>query len=209
MDFPGNSHLDADKVKAGVPVEKPEVVKVVTSPVTQKKKTLGARFKGVLFDGAFKGAVTYVALEVVMPAVKNMIFDTLTKGSERVIFGNSPRQRTSGYEAPRSRVTYNTPVNRGYSGGRAMLPDQPPHAARRQEATNVVLTTKADADEVLKLMIELLDRYGQVTLADFNELCGLPSAHTDNKWGWTDLLYVGVQQDRSGYYIDLPPMGPL
>lgn len=204
MDFPGNSNTEKTEQ-----VVKPEVVKVVSTAGVIRKKSLGKRFKGVIFDGALKGAVNYVTRDVLLPALKNMMFDTLTKGSERVIFGDTPRRRSVGNEPNRPRVSYNNPVNRGYSNSRAMLPDQPPHVARRQEGSEVVLVSKTDAEKVLHTMIEILDRYGMVTLADFNELCDLASAHTDYKWGWTNLLYVGVLQRRDGFIIDLPPLEAL
>lgn len=205
MDFPGNSHKETGKSEQ---VEKPEVVKVVSGAVVKKKKPLGKRIKGVLFDGALRGALTYVTGEVLLPALRNMMYDTLTEGSKRVIYGDSPRRRNVGADPNRSRVSYNSPVNRGYSG-RGILPDQPPHMVRRQEGNEVVLASKQDAENVLRTMMEMVDKYGQVTLADFLALCDLPSAHTDYKWGWTNLLYVGVLQRRDGYIIDLSPMEAL
>ena len=41
---------------------------------------------------------------------------------------------------------------------------------------------------------------------DLYDLTGLPSAHVDNKWGWTYLTNTEIRQIRDGYLLDLPPM---
>lgn len=68
---------------------------------------------------------------------------------------------------------------------------------------------RAEAEEVIDRMFELVSRYGSVSVADMYELVGLASTHTDNKWGWTDLSGAGVSRIRGGYLLDLPEPEPL
>lgn len=69
----------------------------------------------------------------------------------------------------------------------------------------LVIPTRAQADEVIDRMYEILSRYEVVTLADLYEMTGIQGSHTDNKWGWTQLRGVRVRPLRAGgYLLDLP-----
>lgn len=54
------------------------------------------------------------------------------------------------------------------------------------------------ADDVLDHMKEILDIYGNVTVADFYDLVGYPNEYEDTKRGWTSLENV-----RTGEYTRL------
>lgn len=207
MDFPGNSNKVTDKSTLQSQPEEKKVEKVIQGGVKKRDKSLGRRFKQVIFGGDFKGAIMYVAGDVLLPAFKNMVVDATTRGMERFIYGDSsPRRR--GIEPGRPRISYNAPVDRGYRRP-TMLPDQPPLMQRRREASEIVLTSREDADIVAERMLDIVDKYESASIADLYELIGIPSNHTDNKWGWTNLTSLEVRQIRDGYLIDLPPVEPL
>ena len=206
MDYQANSH----KSKAPVPSEprEPKVVeKVVTGEVVTRKKSLGRKFKDLFISTDAKGVVAYICTDVLLPAARNMIVDGASKGVERLMYGENTAQRRQYGQGPR--ITYNSPVNRGqmsYPGavanrGRAQTP--------RQSHDDVVLSSREEAETVVERMHDLISQYEAVSVADFNELVGLPSNHTDNKWGWLYLRGVSVQQVRDGYLINLPPIEPI
>ena len=68
---------------------------------------------------------------------------------------------------------------------------------------------RAEAEEVIDRLFELVSIYESATVADLYELVGLSSTHTDHKWGWTDLMGAGVSRIRGGYLLDLPDPEPL
>jgi len=59
---------------------------------------------------------------------------------------------------------------------------------------------------VVERLIDILDKYEVVSLADLYDLLGLPTSPIDNKWGWTVLKQVEIRQTREGYLIELPPL---
>ena len=64
-----------------------------------------------------------------------------------------------------------------------------------------------DANEVLSYMIDSIEQYGLVTVADFYELSGVASKFTDHQFGWTNLNGVRVVPIRGGgFYISFPPV---
>jgi hypothetical protein len=200
MDYQGNSH----KSKELKPSKEDKVVeKVVTGDVVVVKRTLGQKFKAVFFGGEFKSASRYLAADVILPSVRNLIVDMTTKGIERVVYGETTaRRRPTNYGG---RVQYNNPLRRP---DRPYLPDQRPSSfsAPRRATNDLVLASREEAEVVLERLIDILDKYGVASLADLYDLTGLPSAHVDNKWGWTYLTNTEIRQIRDGYLLDLPPM---
>jgi hypothetical protein len=200
MDYTGNS----DKSKEPVP-EKKKFEKVVTGEVVDKEIGLGRKFKNVFFGGDAKQSARYVAGDVLLPALRNLIVDMATMGIERLVNGEGSRRR--GRSIPTtSRVQYNA-----YSGmveprqlGRVNLPGQPPRITARAQERDLILERREDAEAVLEQLTIIIDQYEVASVSDLNELLGRPSSHIDQKWGWTSLGHVSIRQVREGYHLDLP-----
>ncbi|MET0785913.1 MAG: hypothetical protein ABWY25_04345 [Paenisporosarcina sp.] len=204
MDYSSNSHKAREEKRP----DKPEIVKVVTGEVIQKPKTLGRKFRDIFFGGNIRLAAGYVAGDVLLPALRNLIVDATSKGVERVVYGdNTFRRRPIEY---RPRTVYNSPIYQRPdprdSRVRPVLPDQHSHRVTKREATDIVLSSKDEADLVVERLIDIIDKYDVASLADLYDLVGLPSSHVDNKWGWSYLNNVEVRQVRDGYLIDLPTL---
>lgn len=211
MDYQGNTNKDKSKK-----VERPEkaIEKIVTGEVVVRKKSFGQRFKGIFFGGDFKTAATYVAADVLLPSLRNMLADATKGAVDRVIYGESAYTRRGRAPEYRPRVQYNNPINRATRDPRelsARLPDQPPHPYRqnRHEASEIILASREEAELVLERLIDIVDKYDTASLADLYDLVGLKSDHVDNKWGWTFLNTAQVIQLREGYLLELPPLEVL
>lgn len=198
MDYSSNS----DKSKEPRPEKNLE--KVVTGEVVEKEIGLGRKFKNVFFGGDARQSARYVAGDVLLPAVRNLIVDMVTMGIERVVYGEGARRR--GRTTPiTSRVQYNA-----YSGmrdpreSRVNLPGQPPRVSARAQDRDLILERREDAEMVLEQLIAIIDQYEVASVSDLNELIGKPSSHIDQKWGWTSLGHVSIRQVREGYHLDLP-----
>lgn len=186
------------------------VEKVVTGEVVAKKKSLTRKFKDLFVEADFKSVVRYIVADVLLPSARNMIVDASTKGIERMMYGESSMRRRSsvGYG---SRVTYNNPINRGYRdsvGRNAPTVERGPRSSRMSR-DDVVLSSREDAELVLERMNDIIETYGEATVSNLNELCGFPSSHVDEKWGWTYLGDVDVKQTRDGFLIDFTSPDPI
>lgn len=203
MDFPSNSK----EPKPERP--KKEIQRVTTNDVIQKPKSVGRKFRGIFFGGEFKSAARYILNDVMLPALKNVIVDSTAKGVERIVYGDvSPRRR---YDGRGPLISYNQ-MGRDRSPRPTMLPDQPPYyptRGRKLEPGDLVLISREEAELVLERLNDIIDTYDVASIADLNDLCGLPTTHIDNKWGWSKLSGVAVRQVREGFLIDLPPVEPL
>jgi hypothetical protein len=206
QEFPPNSQ------KARTRPEEPKKIERVTSvEAVRRKKSLGKQFKSTFIEGNAKTAFEYMFTEVMVPAVRDMIFDALQSGIDKLIYGESRRRRgvPSSY-GPIGHVAYNR------MGGPPRS-DKPPsprmlsrQARARHDFDGIEIPSRQEAEEVLERMFDILSRYGSVPVADLYELTGIQSSHVDHSWGWTDLRGSKAIRLRSGsYLLDLPDPEPL
>ena len=199
-------YTNSDKSKEKEPTKVVEKL-VLSGEVIQKKPGVGKKFKTIFLGGDAKSAANYVLADVVLPAIRDLMFDALRGGAERVIYGESRRARNRPIEA-RSRIQYSA-----FSHMRDPREARPDQSARtsmryrteRADTRDLVLTERADAETLVERLIDIIDTYDAASVMDLNEILGLASTPIDNKWGWTSLGKVEIRQVREGYLVDLPP----
>lgn len=209
-DYQGNA-------KKNKPEPKPEKVieKVVVGEVIVKKKSLGRKFKDLFIEADLRTVVRYVCSEVLLPAARNMIVDGASKGVERMMYGESAVRRSRYGPNSGPRITYNNPINRGYrdasyrdTTSRPTPPSGGPGSARQNQDT-IILSSREEAELVLERLNDIIDTYEVVSVADLNDLVGLPTTYINNNWGWIFLGDVQIQQIREGYLLNMPPAEPI
>lgn len=209
QEFPPNSKHNK-KEKPDKQEKKELVQKVVSGEVVLKRKGFGHRMHGIFLGGDFNSAIRYIAAEVLLPAFRSMVVDAASKGVERMIYGDSISNHRSLYQQQgRPRMSYNSPVDRG-PRTRALLPDQPRRGqVRRPGFDDIILASQEEAKMVVERLCDVIEDYEVVSVADLNEMIGLPSTFTDNQWGWGDARFISVRPVREGYLIDLPNVEPI
>lgn len=225
-EFPSNalgakSDTTAKSVAGETPdpdVKKEKATKVTKGEVIKRKTPLGKRVKDTFFGGEDgRGVVEYIAFEVMVPAVKDLLADTVNLGVERLIFGDSARgtSRRTGRRPSSSRSNHTSYGARYRRGG--LTPD--PRERRGQTISSrsrashdfdeIILETRGEADEVLDRLSERVEMYQLATVADLYDLVGVTCTYTDDKWGWEDLSTSGIRRIRQGYLLDLPAPDPI
>lgn len=201
-EFPSNSETS----KKNVPNEK-DISPVVSSGAVRRKKSLRRQFKETFVSGDARTAIQYVVLDVLLPAAKDMVVEAGSQGIEKLIFGESRRRGASSPQAgPTGYVSYNRMSSGRSSGSQRAISRQ---GRARHNFDEIVLDQRAEAEEVIDRLFDLVSRYESASVADLYELVGLPATHTDNKWGWTELQGAGVSRIRGGYLLDLPEPEPF
>ena len=69
---------------------------------------------------------------------------------------------------------------------------------------DITLESRAEAEEVLTRLDELIDMYGTASVADLYDLVGVSCNYTDNKYCWSNLSRAEVMRVRDGYKLKLP-----
>lgn len=184
--YPGNSDRSREK-KEITPVAKARV----------KRESTARKVVGEIIREDVSSVGETVLWDVIIPTVKNLISDTVTRGIESMLYGGDSR--------PRSRNSYSD-----YSGYSRPKGDRDRPAERRKqrsarhaepERNEIIFDSRSDANDVIDRMSDLIDQYGQASLADLNALIGASSNFIDDNWGWTDMGSFDVRQVRDGFML--------
>lgn len=204
-DIPGNSRKDREarqekEVEAREPVQK-----IIEGKVVTRRPPWYKRFGRSLIADDAQSMGDWIMVEIILPAVRNLISDTVKGSTDRILYGTS-RARRSGIvgERPALRTRYDRISDPGEP--RRMLSRE---SRARHDFDDVVLTTHAEAVEVIEAMIDRVQRYGATSVADMYELVGVTGSFADQRWGWTDLRDADVRQVRGGFLLDLPRPEPI
>jgi hypothetical protein len=70
---------------------------------------------------------------------------------------------------------------------------------------DILFETRAEAQEVLNSLNDIIEEYGSASIADFYDLCGVTEQYTDHKYGWTNVSKASIESVRGGYFILVLP----
>jgi hypothetical protein len=207
MDFPSNSKQPRPAPNEQTPQIEENKVEAVADGVI-RKKSLGKRFVESFFSGETpKSVLGYVAMEVLIPAAKDMIRDAGQEALDRILYRNGGGGSSSRHSRNSPYVSY----DRYASSKTTVRRDDPrdrlgpsSRARAMHDFDEVVLSTRAEANEVIDRMFERLKRYELVTVAEFYQFTNNSSTPPDENWGWTDLRGVEPKKVRDGFIVDLP-----
>lgn len=193
--------FDVSREALGLPGDdKPDkkIEKVVTGEVVRKRKNRAQKVAETFFGGDLREVATFTITDVFVPAAKNLIYETLTKGFERLLWNNDQHQTSRGGI---QRFNYSR-----QSTSRMQSASRPWSRSQREtfDISDITLPNRQDAENVLTRMYDMLDAYHMVTVGEFYGLVGITPEYTDEKWGWKTLRGANVQSVRDGYRINLP-----
>lgn len=221
--YPSNSRTQKVE-KALNEASRPKVEKVVKGVVKKQKPSIGKRMAETLALDDTKNVKNYIVHDVLIPAVKSMICDIVGWGgfAEMILFSGGRRGRgpdsTIIRDSGVSRVNYRSIFRDPYRNSREQPKEQVMRSRDRFNFDDLIIPirdgqtsvqARAEAEEVLSKLFDLTVEYGQATVADLYDACGLDTEFTDNKWGWTDLRGVEPRRVHDGYILTLPKPIPL
>lgn len=174
--------------------------KVITGKATTRKASNSRKFRDALFANGSGSVKEYVIFEVILPAIKNTIVDTLKGTVDMVFLGKVERDRRS--RDGRSRVSYASYYDRRR--------DEPNRRSNIFDYDDVLFESRGDAEAVLIAMEDAIERYGWISVGGFYDLCEISTNdYMVEKYGWTNLRHADVVPVRDGYVIRLPKALPV
>lgn len=200
--------IDGDEKKT----EEREEKKQIVTKVKKRKKGLMERLVvGMLGPDGIPSITSYLGEEIVKPAIKGIIVDSITSGINMAMFGQNERRHT-GYG---HNVTHKPRTNyaANYSRNNVQQPTlshnhnslrKPGTHARSSFVDEYILGDRNEALEVLDALQEQIMTYGTASVADYYDMIGVTSAYTDHKYGWDDLSNAMLAPARNGYVLKLP-----
>jgi len=199
-EYKPNSHKYKDEQKTGRTDDKKKIEKVVRGTVKTKKKSEISKLASVFVAEDMRSVGTYLLTDVVVPGIINTIEDLVTKGIRMLLRGEGSSSRGS----TASKISYRNYYDKRDERGRY---DEPRRAGYNHD--DIVLETRGEAEEVLTRMDEIIEEYGEVSVADLYDLIGKSCAYTDNKYGWKNIRNAEPVRVRDGYLLKLPKALPL
>ena len=198
-EYQSNSHRSKE-LKAEAEKQERKVQKVVSGPVKTKENG-GRKLASIFISDEASTVKDYVVNDVIVPNIKNIIVDALTGAIHR-IFGVDGGGRSSGSSSSHSRVSY----RRYYDERRDDPRDRDRYGeSHRWDRDDIIFPSRRDAEAVRDEMLDVIEEYGLISVADMYEMAGLTSPPAQSfKYGWTSIRTSEVVHVRDGYIIKLP-----
>lgn len=197
------------QIKAKPPEERPVPEQIVSGAI-HKKKSLGKKFKETFLGGDPKRAGQYILQDVIFYNIRQTIVMAIQQGVERLVLGETMRQRARplGQYAPR--IQYNTTIRRDPREVDAFSGPRPTTTARNShDIGELILGSREEAQLVVEQLTAIADQYDYATVGQLYNLLGWPTTFTDEKWGWQSFANVEIKQVHNGYLVDLPDPDPV
>lgn len=206
--YPANSHASKEKETETKTEQLPKEVKsVVSKSARASKKGPIKRFFSKIFADDFDDIKTNIISDTLLPAIRDMIFDAIMGGLSMSLYGST-------YAATNKRRSGTSVINYGkistsnsYSKDR--LRDRRESSAVMED---LVFDSREDALSVLDGIMDLMETYDLVSVADVYSLAGFGTTPTDNKYGWDnpgDLAKMKIVRSGRDWCLKLPRPYPI
>jgi len=169
------------------------------------------------FPESLASVGNYIVKDILIPAVKNLLDDTISKGTHALLWGNSSgvsrsrsREDSVSYEryykkpSTQSQLSSSSRLNKKYTSV--------------YDYADVEFTSMGKAEKVLMNMRAAINRYKVCSVRDMYDLAetmdenGKPvGSPADARYGWYSLAEDEARVVSSGgkWYLDLPKAVPL
>jgi hypothetical protein len=184
--------------------QKKEPIKpVINASAREQKEPLGKKLKRIFLSEDIDNVGSYVFIEVLVPALKDLCAKLIENTVNIALFGNGARPLNRGNNQQRSAALYwNSSVGQTRpfaSQQRSSVPKS------SNNFRDLIYDTKAEAERVLDSMVELISTYGVCTVQDLYSLSNMESNnYTNNDFGWMDLKGSRIIRVRDGWLLELP-----
>lgn len=210
VNFPSNSFTSRSGGLVEQPMSKPEKprqTRVVKGKVVKRKKSPIKQLISTFIydDGVNLG--DYIIHDIIIPKVKDLLYDIVTGGTDRALYGSSgsrPAQRNYTsygryYSTTGSGVTSTYYGTTGSTNSTGISSIKTGHSV-----DEILFDSRAEAEDVLEDMLQIIEEYGSASVMDLYDLVGCGSSYTDTQYGWFNLGSATVRHVRDGYFISFP-----
>lgn len=202
-EYQPNSHRSKEMQKKESAQER-KVERVVNGKV-KTRDNKGRKFADIFISEDAANVKSYIFMDVLVPAIKKAVSDIVTDGIDMILYGGSGRGRSD-----RSRSGSKVSYRSYYDDRRSDRRDSDSYGTRnRFDYDDIVYETRGEAEAVRRQMLDMIDRYGFVTVGDMYDMAGLTAPYTSNNYGWVNLRTAEAVRVRDGYILKLPKASPI
>ena len=198
-EYQPNSYKSKEE-KSDKSSEKDKKIQKVVNGKVKTKKNEGRKLASMFISEDAANVKSYIILDVLIPAMKKAILDIVTDGADMILYGGKGGKRKSGNKI--SYRSYYDDKKDDYRGSDY-------RSRGRFDYDDLVFDSREECETVREQMVDLIDTYGFVTVADMYDMAGLQAPYTSNKYGWTNIRTAETVRGRDGYMLKLPKAMPI
>lgn len=169
-----------------------------------KDETLVKKASSSMFASDRATIGNYIISDVLMPTIKQTLYDILTGSLSMAFWGNSRAGRRTTFNG--DKVSYDKMFGRSQ-------PSSKPSDRYGDKISDDILRFKErrDAQDVLDRLGDIMAQYRSVQVNDLYEILGRTAPYTARNWGWYNLMGSKVRFDTyiGWWVLELPPVEPL
>jgi len=202
--FPSNS-FKAREERAKKESEEPTIEPLdISEPVSRKKPSIGKRLRAMFIESDEESVGEHV-MGIIVDAAKETIVDAVTCAVEMIFLGESGGGRRRPSHVRRGDAPFD--YNKRYSPNRVQTAPRRVETApiRGYYPDTIEFGNKNDARDCLDKMIDILERYGQVSVGAMYEICRMQTTSADYNYGWTNLNGSRIVRSGDCWIIAFPP----
>lgn len=168
---------------------------VTTTAKTRKPSTLSKLASNFIQEDR-ASIQRYFWEDLIIPGAKGLIIDMV-----HMILGEPNRRTTN---APGPRYNYQGVYN-SLNNTQQQKKQQGSESSYYSAYEDPIVGTRAEAEAILQEMFDIVREYGQASIADLYDLCGISGPPTNMNYGWTELTGANTRRiGRQGYLIEMP-----
>lgn len=219
------STLKSAKPASSKPEEKPQVKPVVKAKANIRKQSKGEAIASSFFVSTAKDVTEYVVWEVLIPNLKDVLYDMIDGTALMMLWGNDGRSSRRGYSSKKGRNGHETSYTsyyrsseregRGYSNSKPW--SNSPECSEDRYGVTFEGLDREDAYRLRDSLIDWLDSYHEVPLDIAKAYAGIPEVdipYLDKQVGWYSLAELKIKKRpqpgrRDSFAVELPPLERL
>lgn len=170
--------------------------KVISGEAKTRQKSGLLKFSEVFVTEDIRTVKNNLLTDVAVPAVKALITDMVTSGIQMILYGGTTNRPNT---APGAKYNYGNHYNSLSQGTPKVRTNYTGYSY-----DDPIVTNRGDAERILQEMSEIIHEYGQASIADLYDLCGITGRPTDMNYGWTEMPGARSIRVPEGYVIQMP-----
>ena len=180
-------------------MEERQIKKVVQGTAKTRKKSGIHNLTEVFVSEDAGNVKSYLREDVLIPGIRKILYTIISEGAHMIFLGGAGARKGVGS----SKISY-----RDFYEQKDVV-RRPETTRNRFDHDDILFDSRGDAEAVLDEMIEVIGKYGLVTVADMYDMAQLSQPYTSNRYGWTNLSSAEVKRVGGGYILDLPKAKPI
>lgn len=192
-----------DKEKKQVPLpEKKKIEPIVSSPAVRKPKSKTKKFLNSFFTEDLSDIKKNIVQDYIKPSSQDWLRNCLIFIINACL-GGSGKPSSSGIGI--NYVDYNKASRSNIRSG-----VQTSSVRSVQRFDDIFVGSRGEAEEVIEALQNEISLYGIASVADLNDMLGIPGHFTDEKYGWSNIDGARIERiTYNKYLIVLPDASPI